>query len=227
MNNQLGARLVFENAKVALGAAGLTEVEIENAVLSQSYLRFEQPLTAGQSSFTFPILNNQTTSGNPIRNTEQRLNLQDAFYVAEIAFFVAKCSSATDSAYSPDTYPNPVTFPLGGAVPSAPYNVLWNGKLVLSINNSVIIPAMDMLRFKQIPRTQLTAATNSPLDEFDGANDRSAFVVVEPNIVFIGSKNTQLSVVLPGSVASGALDANTYLIIEVRGILAQNVTVVT
>lgn len=221
MNSQVGARMVYENAKAALKAGGLTDTDIANAILSQSYLRFEQPLNNTATQFTFPILNNQTTSGQSIRATEKRLNLQDAFYVSEIAVYLTKAASASDSAFVLKTYPSPVTFATGAASLGA----FYNGLLQIAVNNKVIVTGMDLTRFLQVPQTQLTGATNSPIDEFDGANDRSSFYALEPNIVLNGQKNSQVVITLPSNIAT--IDANTYAVIVVRGVLAQNVTVVS
>jgi hypothetical protein len=221
MNNQMGARLVFENCKKAMLTAGYTQDQINNAVLSQSYLRLEQPVSLTSTLFTFPILNNQTTSGNAIRATEQRLNQQDFFYVSEIGFYLNKASSATVTNGVDYTFPNPVAFPNS----SANLESVYNGNLQIQINNSNIITAMDIKRFKQVPQTQLTAATNSPQDEFDGANDRSAQIVIEPNVLLFGTKNNVISINLPGAIG-GTADVGSYLVVVFRGLLAQNTTIV-
>jgi hypothetical protein len=221
MKNQYGARLVYQNAINALMAAGYSNAQIQNAVLSQSVLRLEQPIDLTKTTFYFPLLNNETTSGSPIRATETRLAQQDMFYVSEIGFYLNKASSTTATNGLDVTYPSPVTFPNGAATLETVYNAF----LSLAINNSVIIPKMDVKRFKITPRTQLTAATNSPLDQFSGAGDDSAQNVIEPNILLYGTKNNVLTLTLPGAVG-GTADNYTYLVIEIRGILAQNVTII-
>jgi len=221
MNTQIGARMVLENAKAALQHGGLSPQEIADAILSQSYLRFEQPLNNSSTNFTFPILINQNSGGNSQRATEKRLTLQDAFYCSEIAVYLAKAASAADVAFSLETYPNSVVFATGAASLGA----FYNGQLQIAVNNRTIVPGMDIMRFKQVPQTQLTAATNSPIDEFDAVNERSAMFALEPNIVLIGQKNSQIQITLPGNIAT--IDAFTYAVIIVRGVLAQNVTVVS
>lgn len=214
MATQGGARLVFKNAQDALVKAG---VNPSQAVLSQSYLRFENFLSTTKTSYDFGILNNQTISGTAQAPTEQRLNLQDAFYVSEIMVYIAKASSATDSSFVLQSYPNTVTFATGA---SSLYT-LYNGTLSLVVNNRQIVPTSDLTKFLQIPQTQATAATNSPVTQFDG----SWANVVEPNLVLIGSKNSVFNITIPSAFAT--LDANTKVVILVRGILAQNVTVVS
>jgi hypothetical protein len=214
MPTQGGARLVYKNAQDALVRAG---VNPQSAVLSQSYLRFENTLSTTKTSYDFGVLNNQSISGSVQFPTEQRLNLQDAFYISEIMIYIGKASSTTDSSYILQTYPNTVTFTTGA---SSLYT-LYNGVLNLIVNNRQIVPASDLTKFLQIPQTQATAATNSPVTQFDGAWAN----VVEPNLVLIGSKNSLFNITIPSAFTT--LDANTRVVILVRGILAQNVTVVS
>lgn len=213
-NSQGGARLVFKNAQDALLRAG---VNPQKAILSQSYLRFENFLSTTKTSYDFGVLNNQTISGQAQAPTENRLNLQDAFYISEIMVYIALASSQTDSGFALQTSPNAVTFPTG----ASSLNTLYNGNLSLTVNNRQIVPNSDLTKFLQIPQTQLTAAANSPKTQFDGNNG----VVVEPNLVLIGQKNSLFNITIPQGFAT--LDANTKVIILVRGVLAQNVTSVS
>ena len=216
MATQGGARLVYKNASEALMKAGVNPA---SAVLSQGYLRFENTLSTTKTSYDFGVLNNQSINGQVQTPTEVRLNLQDAFYISEICVYIAKAASATDSAFKLSSYPSPTVFTTSGA--AAALYTLYNGQLSLTVNNRQIVPTSDLTKFLQVPQTQATAATNSPIDQFDG----SWATVVEPNLVLIGSKNSLLNITIPSAFA--ALDANTRVVILVRGILAQNVTVVS
>lgn len=214
MQTQGGARLVYKNAQQALLKARINPA---NAILSQSYLRFENFLSTTKTSYDFGVLNNQTISGQAQAPTEQRLNLQDAFYISEIMVYIGKASSTTDSSYKLQTYPSPTVFTTG----AASLYTLYNGILSLTVNNRQIVPNSDLTKFLQIPQTQATGAANSPVDQFDG----NFGVVVEPNLVLIGQKNSLFNVTIPSAFTT--LDANTKIIILVRGVLAQNVTTVS
>lgn len=185
--------------------------EAENAVLSQSYLRLEQLITAGTTLIKFPILVNQPGQ----RATEVRLNQQDAFFVNNIQFYIALASSATANTFAPMTYPNPVTF-----AASVQLYQLYNGFLKITINKSVIVPNYPMTNFLQIPQTQLTAATNSPLTQFDP----SVTSLWEPTINMIGTKQSDITIEVPSIITP---DAFTYGIFILQGVLAQNVTVMS
>lgn len=214
MQTQAGSRLVFKNAQEALIKANINP---RNAILSQSYLRFENFLSTTKTSYDFGVLNNQTISGQAQAPTEQRLNLQDAFYISEIMVYIAKASSSTDSSFKLNTYPSTQIFTTG----ASSLFTLYNGVLSLTVNNRQIVPNSDLTKFLQVPQTQATAATNSPIDQFDG----SFGSVVEPNLVLIGQKNSLFNITIPSAFTT--LDANTKVIILVRGVLAQNVTSVS
>jgi hypothetical protein len=216
MNTQTGSRLVFRNAKDALMKANINP---RNAILSQSYLRFENFLSTTKTSYDFGVLNNQTISGQAQAATEQRLNLQDCFYISEIMVYIAKASSATANDFKLCTYPSPQIFTTALAAPAL--YTLYNGVLSLTVNNRNIVPNSDLTKFLQIPQTQATGAANSPIDQFDGGYGS----VVEPNLVLVGQKNSLFNITIPSAFA--ALDAHTKVIIIVRGVLAQNVTSVS
>jgi hypothetical protein len=221
MNGNIGARMVYDNAKIALSKAFSDMPQVaQRAKLTQGTLRFAQALVVGQTLYQFPILVNETQLG--IFNTETRLNLQDAFIVSEMGIFLSAPASATDAAYPLLSYPNFVQ--LGAANADAALAV-YNGNLSLTVNRDILIPVWDLWRHYYAPETQQTAAlgAGSPADQLRGMDD--GFYPVEPNVVLIGSKNNQLQIQLPVGVT--AIQTFCRIEIVVRGVLAQNVTVVS
>jgi hypothetical protein len=213
MNTQ-AARMVYDNAQIALARA-FPGQDIRQFKCTQSFLRLEQALSITQTRYQFQILNQTTGAGF---NTEQRLNLQDSFVVSGIGIFLGKPSSSTDTTFELDTYGNTVKYTNAAAM-----NAVYNGVMQITVNNDVILPAWDLSRHFYRPQTQQTAAANSPLDQKRLAED--AFYAVEPNITAIGSKNTQITINLQAALS--AVDANSRLIVVLRGVLAQNSTVVS
>lgn len=227
--NTIAARMVFDNAKRAINSAfPIPESNpqrppaSELCKLTQSYLRLEQLIALNKSEYNFPVLVNQTTQG--IFLTEQRLNQQDSFVISEVGIFLGlpATSSATDTAFVPDTYPNPFTY---GAAQALAMQAIYSGLMKVTVNNDVLMTAWDLARHYYTPETQQTAAlgAGSPLDQKRLAVD--AFYPMEPNVVLIGSKNNQIQVTLPQPPT--AIAANSRLIIILRGVLAQNSTVVS
>ena len=213
--NNINGRVVYDNATRALYRA-FPNIPVGKFKTTQSYLRLEQAVVAGQTLYNFPLLINQGATFN----TEQRLNLQDSFVVSQLGFFLALPSGATDATFKLQTYPNDFLF-----TNPAQYQIFYNSRLTISVNNNVIVPAWDLYRHKVVPQTQQTQAlgAGSPEDEISG--EEYGFYAVEPNIVLVGSKNYQVQIELP--VGPTPVDANSRVVIILRGILAQNSTVVS
>lgn len=226
--------MAYDNSKQAVIDAlirqGYGQDEVvamtKNAVLSQSFLRFEQLLTINKSTYRFPILaNEQNEDATNARTTEKRLKLQSAFYVTEMMVYLANAATTTSTDLVLQTYPNPVIFPLAKtATGGSAFYIFYNGQMNITVNNYKIVPGLDLERFLRVPQTQLITGTAGtvPITQFDG----SEMNFVEPNIVMIGSKDTELSISLPTSITT--IEATpTYAVIMMRGLLAQNVTIIS
>ena len=222
MASTVGSRLAFEKAKEAINRAGFS---LGQAVLSQSYLRLEVGLSTSITNYQFPVLTNDVSSSNTTSfNTEQRLNLQDAFVVSQIGLFFAVPGSATATNYQLVTYPNASIFTNSNTASSL-FN-WYNSSLSLTVNNRQIVPAYDLYRHYSVPQQQQTADadyTSSGIDYKDQQDgSASAFYPIEPAWVLVGSKQNTLQVQLPSAMA--AVEANSRAILILRGHLAQNVT---
>ena len=217
--DNFNGRLIFDNSKKSLYRAfsGIKDLNLDTFKLTQSYIRLEQPLVAGQTLYTFPLLSN---SGNSF-NTEQRLNLQDTFIISSIFMGVGLPTSATDAAYKVFAYPNFFFF----AANAAPMQALYNGKLNIAVNNNTVLPAWDLQRHWCTQDVQQNAAVAVAVfqDKYNGADD--GYYPCEPNIALVGSKNYQIQIQLPAGVAT--VSALSRIVLNFRGILAQNSTVVS
>ena len=210
--NSVTEREKFQIAELALASAnrGVQGFNPKAHKLTQSFLLLEQLTNTTSAQYRFPVLINQ----QPITNNEQRLNLQDSFIVSSMSVRLAKKSGATDTAFIPLTYNSPAL------TNAAQYAKLYNGIFSLAVNNNVLIPAQTIMQHYNAPRTQADAGPPIVENSVNFAID--SFVPVEPNIVLVGTKNNELSINL--KEAFSAVDANTYIQIELRGILAQNST---
>jgi hypothetical protein len=216
MATQHGARLVFDNAKALISNAGLS---LQSAVLSQSYLRSEVAMSTSVTSYQIPILVNSQQGNNFVTNNF--LALQDAFVVSKIGIFVSAPAASTTTAFPLFTYPSASIFSTSGAA-TALYN-LYNGKMSVTVNNKQIVPSWDVYKHLYVPQTQaLAASTATTIDQ----NDASEFgyYPVEPNLVFVGSKNNVITIDLPAAI--GTLQASTAprIVVIFSGLLAQNCT---
>ena len=210
--NYVNARLVFENAKSTLVQMGYT---VNEALLTQSYLRVDVPLVASQTQYNVPILVNQPTPQN--YPTNKLLNLQDTFVVSEFGFLVG-VSSGSD--FIPQT--NESVF----AANAAAARTLWNGQFSVTMDNQQIVPAYDLQRhYRQPVQQSATNAdyTTSNINYLPSADLNSdGFESISPMWVLSGAKNIQMQVNLPAALS--AVTANSRLVFMFRGILMQNTT---
>lgn len=244
MPSQIGSRMAFQNAANAVKRAGLNP---GNAILSQSYLRFETLAVAAATSYKFDVLVNETSYTPSYGNTTQKLNLQDAFVCNQLGVFLAvapNTSGATINDYRLLTYPT-IGLATGAAgnftaAQAVQMGSFYNGFLSLTVNQRTVIPYWDLARHYKVPTTQANAVTSTQFtgvpttptvtaftapthltDDSTSLADDSMFPV-EPNLVFAGNKKHDLTITLPTGVA--AIPSNLRIVILARGILAQNVT---
>jgi hypothetical protein len=217
-SNQVGARLVFENAKNFVASQGY---DVSQAVLTQSYVRSEVAMSASTATYQLPIVSN---SSLPTFSTARPVQLQDVHVCSELGIFVSAPSSSTDTAFPLYTYPNKTVF--GSA--SALYT-LYNGFLNLTVNNQAVVPAIDIYRSYFVPQTQQNTNFNvaSPTSPAAFANDQNdgntfGFTAIEPNILLNGAANIVAQLVLPSAIS--AVTANSRIVVIFRTILCQNVT---
>lgn len=210
----MGQRVIYANAVEMLGNEG---IQVDIAILTQGYLRLEQAMILAQTNILFPILVNQSTGGQ--FNTENRLQLQDAFVTSELGIFLFVPVSATDTSTPLMSYPNQNYF-LTTTAPAA--ETLYHSYLTLSVNKQVIVPFWDTYRSYLVNQTQqiapLTLTANST--QLSGRDD--VFYPTEPNWVLIGSRANILTLVMPN--AFSAVQPFARIVVFCRGVLAQNCT---
>jgi hypothetical protein len=220
MASQLGHRLVYQQAKAAIQRAGYSAGQ---AVLSQSALRFESALSTTSATYKFDTLVNESLNGTTFVN-QIKLNLQDAFVVSEVGFFIANPSSSTATDYRLFTYDNGLVFT--GANVANGVRTVYSGNLSLVVNQRTVVDNWDVNRHYRVPVQQQATnayyATTGPA--FQDSNDQSSdgFYPCEPNWVFVGSKKNDFTLQLPAAPA--AVLSNSRVVVILRGILAQNVT---
>jgi len=218
MASQMGQRMIFENAKSLVRSLGYS---VDQAVLTQSYLRSEVALSTSVANYHIPVLVNDTQNG-AVRVNEKRLNLQDIFVTSEISVLIGVGTGTSTKAIL-YTYPNSTIFTTTTA---ADLWSLYNGYLNLTVNNSQVLPAWDVYRHYFVPQTQggvgITAQTVFPIDQNDASDN--AFYPVEPGIVMNGAANINFQLTANGAPAS--ILANSFIAVIQRGILLQNVTTV-
>lgn len=191
--------------------------------LTQSTLRLELPLTTNTNQYNFAVLNNVNSGANQVFNSEIRLNQQDTFVPTEIYIGVGLPSSSTDTTWKPLTYENPAVFT--AAASDALLNIWNGGTMTITVNKDIKLTNWDLWRHYFAPQTQQTGALGlgSPTNQVNGADD--GWYPVEPYVLLIGSQGINIQISLQNAL--GTVDTNSRLVIMMRGVLAQNSTVVS
>lgn len=230
--NNYTARMSYNEAKQRFydawiesfgGNGAACTAYVNTRKLSQSTIRLEVELNIANTNFVFGVTPQQQNSTGVVFPTERRLDLQDSLVVSEYGIFVCKPTSRADINFKLRTYGNIVDFTAAGAA-AIDGTLYSNGYLKTTVNNDVIVPYRDLFSNLYRPQTQQTAALGaaSPDDQICGAEDGA--ITNEPNLLFIGSKNTIPEIILPGTMA--VVDAFTRVVYIGRGVLAQNSTVI-
>lgn len=223
--NAIAARMDFEQAVAIFNHAfnpnNRADVNVVDLFrITQSDLRLEQPLTTGSNTMTFPVLDNQSNlPGGGTYPCEIRLSLQDSFVPTKIGIFQAVPSNAQDTAFDLYPYFSPLIFPDYAAM-----EVFYNGRMKWTIQNDVLVKNWMTRRHKKTNQTQQTAAwgAGSPLDQRDG--DEDGFIPMQPFVLLQGSQAIDITINLPQAPVAATANARTIII--VRGLVAQNSTVV-
>jgi hypothetical protein len=220
-NSQINARMIFQNALQVIKDANLT-LDVTKCTIST--LRLEQQIVTTRTSYQFPVLSNNNGPAGTLFNTEIRLNQQDSFVCAIWGFFLAAPASLIDTTFQLHTYPSPLTFTAGSA---AAAETLYNSIIQISISNTIVLPVLSTARFRAVPQSQQVAAAANQngiaYDQIDTSSDGQ--IPVEPNVLFIGSKNTLINLTLPAALA--AVMAFQRGVMLFSGVLAQNSTIIT
>lgn len=214
--SQPGTRMVYAQAMQEMASANISA---DRAVLTQSELRSEFNLNVTTTSYQVPILINQNPNALQTA-TERRLQLQDAFVVGQIGIFITAPLTATDTTYQLLTYPSLAKFTAPQALAM---NSFYNGYMMLTVNQRVLVTYWDLWKHYKINQTQ-ASATPPPVDQVDFSSD--GFFPCEPGLVHIGSTNNLMQIVLPAAVSALPTNGVKVVVIQ-RGVLAQNVTSVT
>jgi hypothetical protein len=222
--NPIAARMDFEQAVNIFDKAFNPTGNPKNNVvdlfrMTQSDLRLEQPFTTTNNLLTFPVLNNIQNQQGGQFITEIRLAQQDSFVPTRIGIFMGLPSSATDTSFKLYPYPSPFIFTNAAAM-----EAFYSGTMLWTMNNDKLIKNWLLMRHRKTNQTQQTAAygAGSPLDQMD--MDEDGFVPMQPYCLIIGSQDIQIQMSLP--LAPTAVDANTRIVLLLRGVVAQNSTVV-
>lgn len=162
--------------------------EYPNQVIAPGKLRLESTITNSQNIIPFNVLEDTTV---PTR-TEKRLNKNDMFFMVSLGLFLAKLETGKEGRTKLLTYVNLTEFVAAAGFTPTDLEVVYNGNVSLKISTREYISILDTNRFRYVPQTQQTAATN-----YDQYNEDENFVDLPTHYKLRGTDQIELSVNLP------------------------------
>jgi hypothetical protein len=211
----------------ALAQAGLNTSRV-----SQSSIILIRPITAGATTYEFPVLDNV---GVPLAD-EIRLALQDIFIVNAIGIFLMGEIVGPGGTLRARTYfTAPPVQASAGAIPLLN---LYLGNLQYNLNNVTYLENWDLQRHYNKGQAQLlgVSTVNGAIHQFDQqAGNTSGFFPVEPSFTLAGTAKSNFTITLPNNLLTpvagipfDAGNADNILVnfdriaIVARGLLGQN-----
>lgn len=181
-----GAGVQVINTERARGAfmSYRTNPQYASNDITDSYLRFETPITNGTNKLTFKTYVGDGTTQTP---TERRLERNDKFVITSWGFFlIAQPDGKSNGRLH--TYPNLTDF----GVAAADLESLFNGELIVTVQRKKVIPAYDMQRFLKVPETQQSSGTNRDQRDF-----KRLLVNLTPHVEIDGSGTNEIEINYP------------------------------
>jgi hypothetical protein len=174
-------------------AMALSKKGLNTRRVSQSTLILAQPIIAGNSTYTFPVLQNQP----PVLINEIRLSLQDLFEVTTMA---VGFSGLIRFAGPPATFVRRNFFaPMVGLSNAfMPMFALYEGNLKCVINEVAYLLNWDLNRHLSEGSAQInqfSAGVATTFTEVEG--NRTAFFPVNPGIVLNGQAKNDFTIQMP------------------------------
>lgn len=199
---------------------------LENATQLPGYIRSEVVLGT-QNEISFAIGTNEQANGQTIAATENRLNINDAFFVTHYSVGFMTFATATPAERpraSIHQFPNTQVFGLNAPSIQGAYN----GKLSLRVDDRVYVDSMDMMRFYNAGTAQQglavsTAATNNAYfaDAWDNVGGFAH--ETDPLVRLNGPGKNIFRVSLPDTMNFGLVAGQSVVaVLYLRGWLSQN-----
>lgn len=211
-------------------AAALAKKGLNTKRVSQSTLILAQPIQAGNSTYTFPVLQNQA----PVLPNEIRLSLQDLFEVTTMA---VGFSGTMENPAAPGIALRRNFFAPLLTLNAAflPLYAMYQGNMKCVINEVTYLLNWDLMRHLSEGTTQTASAgVGSPATFTEVNGNQTAFFPVNPGIVLNGQGKNDFTIQMPTNqlapIAATPILLQTgtvnividQILLVLRGNLAQN-----
>ena len=194
-------------------------INAENSVISEGYIRVESKLVNGRGVYDFSIVHDNNSDSV----TERKIDRNDKFLVTELALFLMARDETKKGAEVLQSYPNPIVFAkkAGNRDFFADLESIYNGRLSIKVGTTMFIEGMDVLRFRNVPQTQQSSGNANSQTVGKGG-----FFETTPQILLSGNQKNDIKIEIPvdasALIANDNTDTNNYLVLFCRGFLITN-----
>jgi len=215
-------RTLYAQAMATQRARGL------NPIMTPGYIRSEAVLPAITTGWSFAIRADQTFNGQAIQLQEQRLDINDAFYILGISVmfyqFVTATANPARVRAALQTFPNNKVFTTNAVEVEA----MYNGKFALKVDNTTYLRALDMNAFRYVASQEQglaasSVATTGVVSNNPWEQDKMFRPITTPLIRLNGSGRNEFTVTCPDTITTTTVALNsTCAVLYLRGWSADN-----
>lgn len=199
----------------------------DTKIVQPSFLQLELLAQSGNPAYAFALLQNNSNPAQ--RNSEIRLNQNDAFVAMKAGLFLKTEDPAKPGQGLLTSYGSPLLFPtVSSYVLNQDVDALFNSNLYSKVGDTVYLQNMDMRECRKVGTSQkATAATNQNGIAYDEQDGWDGLIDVEPIITFDGGMKNDVVLNVPKypgqlvQVQNGgtAGTASIYLVLKFWGFL--------
>lgn len=189
-----------------------------SAIVQQGTIQLEKLLSANELNISFAL--NSNDGSVPKRNSEKRLDQNDAFVVTSAAIFLKEDHATKHGIGMLETYPNTTRFAEAANAAIADLLPFWNSRLNVKVGDTVYVEGLDMNKCLIIPTTQQSAATN-----WSERRDNEGYIDIEPIITLEGQAKNDLTLKVPSwngglvQKSTSAAGLGIYAVLKLDGFL--------
>lgn len=203
---------------------------IKDKLVQPSYLQLELLAQSGKAQYSFALLQNNSNPAQ--RNSEIRLNQNDAFVALKVGLFLKSEDPAKPGQGLLTSYGSPAIFPtVSSYVLNQDVDALFNSNLSIKVGDTVFAQNIDMRPCRNVRTSQkVTAGTNQNGVAYDEQTGWDGLIDNEPIITFDGGKKNDVILTVPSypgqlvQVQNGGTNgtASIYLVLKFWGFLVTN-----
>ena len=180
-----------------------------------SFIRVEQVIKNGRPNIEFSVV--KDTNSDSV--TERKIDRNDKFVITHMGILLCKRVVGLEGVEVLHTFPNLIEFADDAEnFKGAHLESIYQGSLSVSVGQTKYLEALDTLRFRHVPDTQKSAATNHSTFDIE-----TGLVEFTPQILLDGSQKNSIVVNCPfpagAKVQNTIANTSNLLVLFCRGYL--------